>query len=186
MPTRDLVSMARRGLRLELRAALRKALATGQVVGRTRIDMDVDGGSHPIALTIEPLQARDGVRLFMVVFSEAGGVQPLEPEEAAARTAQGSNTEQLERELNDTREQLQSTAEEYETALEELKSANEELQSSNDELETSREEIRPSMRSCRPATRSSPPRSTSWIVPTAICATCSRARRWRPSSSTGS
>ena len=103
--------------------------------------MDVDGGSHPITLTIEPLQARDGDRLFMVVFSEAGSVQPLEPEEAAARDAQGSNTEQLERELNDTREQLQSTAEEYETALEELKSANEELQSSNEELETSREEI---------------------------------------------
>ena len=141
MPTRDLVSMAGRGLRLELRAALRKALATGQVVGRTRIDMDVDGGSHPIALTIEPLQARDGDRLFMVVFSEAGSVQPLEPEEAAARDAQDSHTDHLERELNDTREQLQSTAEEYETALEELKSANEELQSSNEELETSREEI---------------------------------------------
>ena len=141
MPTRDLVSMARRGLRLELRAALRKALATGQVVGRTRIDMDVDGGSHPIALTIEPLQAQDGGRLFMVVFSEAGSVQPLEPEEAAARDAQDSHTDHLERELNDTREQLQSTAEEYETALEELKSANEELQSSNEELETSREEI---------------------------------------------
>ena len=141
MPTRDLVSMAGRGLRLKLRAALRKALATGQVVGRTRIDMDVDGGSYPITLTIEPLQARDGNRLFMVVFSEAGSVQPLEPEEAAARDAQDSHTDHLERELNDTREQLQSTAEEYETALEELKSANAELQSSNDELETSREEI---------------------------------------------
>ncbi len=141
MPTRDLVSMARRGLRLELRAALRKALTTGQVVGRTRIDMNVDRGSHPIALTIEPLQAQDGGRLFMVVFSEAGNVQPLEPEEAAARDAQDSHTDHLERELNDTREQLQSTAEEYETALEELKSANEELQSSNEELETSREEI---------------------------------------------
>lgn len=140
MPTRDLVSMARSGLRQELRVALRKAMGTG-LIERSQVNLDMDGRRHPIELTIEPLQTRNASRLFMVVFREVGSMRLLEPDEAAAQAAHHSNTEHLERELVDAREQLQSMAEEYETALEELKSANEELQSTNEELETSKEEI---------------------------------------------
>ena len=90
---------------------------------------------------MEPLRPRDGERLFMVVFTDAPGAAAPGTDAAASRLASDEAADQLERELNDAREQLQSTEEEYETALEELKSANEELQSTNEELETSKEEI---------------------------------------------
>jgi two-component system CheB/CheR fusion protein len=138
MPTRDLVSMAKRDLRLELRAALHKVLETGQPVERMRVRMDTDGLSHTVALSVEPLQPRDGQRLFIVVFNETADASQLEP---GIGPLSHEGTDELERELSDLREQLQSTVEEYDTALEELKSANEELQSTNEELETSKEEI---------------------------------------------
>ena len=149
MPSRDLVSMARRGLRVELRAALRRALETGHAIERERVNVELNGGTQPITLTVEPLPpGRDGDRLFIVVFSEAGPLRPRDEEKSEPRTPPDGALEHLERELTDTREQLQSIAEEYETALEELKSANEELQSvneemqsTNEELETSKEEI---------------------------------------------
>jgi two-component system CheB/CheR fusion protein len=147
LPSRDLVAMARRGLRIEMRAALREALTTGQAVERQRINVEQNGGSQAITLTVEPLPARDADQLFMVVFTEVGALHPRD-EAAERRHAHAATTEPFERELLDLREQLQSTVEEYETALEELKSANEELQSvneemqsTNEELETSREEI---------------------------------------------
>jgi two-component system CheB/CheR fusion protein len=138
MPTRDLVSMAKRGLRLELRGALRKVLETGQAVEGMRVQIDTDGVGHTVELTVEPLQPRDGKRLFIVVFGDAASAPQPEPD-----TASLSNdaTDEFERELSDIREELQSTVEEYDTALEELKSGNEELQSTNEELETSKEEI---------------------------------------------
>lgn len=148
MPSRDLVSMARRGLRLELRAALREALATGQVVERQRVNVEMNGGTQPVTLTVEQLPARDSHRLFMVVFTDAGAIRPHDGDVVELHPAPDGTTDHFERELLDLREQLQSTIEEYETALEELKSANEELQSvneemqsTNEELETSREEI---------------------------------------------
>ena len=138
MPTRDLVAMTKRGLRLEVRAALRKVLETGQPVDRMRVQMSTDGISQRVGLSVEPLPPRGGQRLFIVVFNENPDV--LQSESAAA-PAPHDGADELERELSDTREQLQSTIEEYDTALEELKSANEELQSTNEELETSKEEI---------------------------------------------
>jgi two-component system CheB/CheR fusion protein len=137
MPTRDLVSMAKRGLRLEVRAALRKVLETGQPVEHMHVQMDTGGLSHTVALSVELLQPRDGQRLLIVVFNETAD-GPLSESGTGPLSREG--TDELERELSDTREQLQSTVEEYDTALEELKSANEELQSTNEELETSKEE----------------------------------------------
>jgi len=156
MPSRDVVSMARRGLRLELRAALRQALETGQTIQRERVNVEMNGGSQQITLTIEPLTSNSSDRLFLVVFSDIGldevpgatREQPGRLGSATSGVTEASTIEQLERELRDAREQQQSTAEEYETALEELKSVNEELQSfneemqsTNEELETSKEEI---------------------------------------------
>jgi two-component system, chemotaxis family, CheB/CheR fusion protein len=148
MPSRELVAMARRGLRLELRTALREALETGRTVERRRLHVEMNGGTQPVTLTIEPLPARDGDWLFMVVFSDAGPPRPRGDETAESQPAPAGAGDQFERELVELREQLQSKVEEYETALEELKSANEELesvneemQSTNEELETSKEEI---------------------------------------------
>lgn len=145
-PTRDVVAMARRGLRPELRGVLRTAVESGRATVRDRVHVQVNGGTQEIALTVEPLGPGEPEPLFLVVFSD---ISPLQPrDESAVSSSHDVTVDQLERELRETRELLQSTSEEHETALEELKSSNEELhsvneelQSTNEELETSREEI---------------------------------------------
>jgi two-component system CheB/CheR fusion protein len=145
-PTRDVVAMARRGLRPELRGVLRTAVESGRAIVRDRVRVLVDGGMQEIALTVEPLGSGEPEALFLVVFADISALQPRD--ENAAPSPQDATVDQLERELRDTRDLLQSTSEQHETALEELKSSNEELhsvneelQSTNEELETSREEI---------------------------------------------
>lgn len=149
-PTRQIVTLARKGLRLDLRALFREAVETGRSAKCEGISVEDDDGRVQIVdLTIEPLHdPRGGEPMFLVLFADQGPI--LSREEALSRVhaAQDGAALQTERELRDTRERLQSMMEEYETALEELKSSNEELvsvneelQSSNEELEASKEEI---------------------------------------------
>jgi two-component system CheB/CheR fusion protein len=144
-PNRQLLAMARKGLRLDLRSALQEAMETRRTVTRGRIAVEIDDRVQLIGLTVEPLVASETDPLFLVLFSDLG--QPMTLAEAAAGSPLPSAAE-AEAELRETRERLQSMIEEYETALEELKAANEELvsmneelQSTNEELETSKEEI---------------------------------------------
>jgi two-component system, chemotaxis family, CheB/CheR fusion protein len=150
-PSRQLLAMARKGLRLELRGALQEAAQTRRVVSRERIAVESEERVQLMDLIVEPLPDTEEDPLFLVVFTEVGA--PVTLEEAAMRDRAaaldgGASMAELDTELRHTRERLQSMIEEYETALEELKAANEELvsmneelQSTNEELETSKEEI---------------------------------------------
>jgi two-component system CheB/CheR fusion protein len=140
-PNRQLVAMARKGLRLELRAALRDALETRQRTRREGLSVEIDDRIQTIALTIEPLPDGRDDPFFLVVFEDVG--RPLAPEEVLRGHPgrEDGTVEHLETELRETRERLQSTIEEYETAVEELKSANEELVSVNEELQSTNEEL---------------------------------------------
>ena len=56
-PSRQLLAMARKGLRLDLRTALREAIETGRTVARDGIAVEVeDGRVQPVTLTVEPLR----------------------------------------------------------------------------------------------------------------------------------
>lgn len=150
-PNHHLVSLARRGLRPELRSALREAVETRQRVVRTHVEFEADGAMLSVALTVAPLPQSDGEEaLYLVAFNdhEAAAKPLVEPAPGAGGQPRENLVEQLDAELRETRERLQSMSEEYETATEELKSANEEmvsvneeLQSINEELETSKEEL---------------------------------------------
>jgi two-component system CheB/CheR fusion protein len=144
-PTRSLLALARRGLRLDLRTALQDAMQSRRPVRRQGLNADQVGLPGPVSIAIEPIPDSDPAEpLFLVVFDEAA------PPPAAARPMEGAAEEAIaasERELQDTRERLQALIEEHETAVaelrasnEELVSVNEELQSANEELETSKEE----------------------------------------------
>lgn len=140
-PTRQLLAMARQGLRLDLRTALREAIESDTRITRTGAVESEDDRVQRVTLTVEPLHDSGGTdRLFLVVFSDTG---PLLSREDATYGAMATdeNVVQLERELRETREKLQSLIEEYETALEELKSSNEELVSVNEELQSTNEEL---------------------------------------------
>jgi two-component system CheB/CheR fusion protein len=144
-PSRQLLTMAKKGLRLPLHATLREAVNSGEIARREHVLVDDNGAHQPVRLTVEPVRVDGpGGPLYLVIFEQAG---PPLSEAAKAGVAVVEDIE-LERELRDLRERLQSTIEEYETALEELKAANEELvsvneeaQSSNEELEASKEEM---------------------------------------------
>jgi two-component system, chemotaxis family, CheB/CheR fusion protein len=147
VPSRQVLTMARKGLRLELRAALREAATTRSTITRDAVMVEDDEGRfQAVTLIVEPLAERSmGERLYLVLFHPVG--PPQNRAEAEAGDHHDSIAD-LERELRDTRERLQSTIEEYETAIEELKSSNEELmsvneeaQSTNEELEASKEEM---------------------------------------------
>lgn len=146
-PSRQIVTMARKGLRLDLRTALREAAATRMPVVRENVVMDgEDDLVQTVTLTVEPLADRGmGERLYLILFSQTG---PARSRTDSEKDHDHDSIADLERELRDTRERLQSTIEEYETAIEELKSSNEELvsvneeaQSTNEELEASKEEM---------------------------------------------
>ncbi len=141
-PTRQLLTMARKGLRLELRAALREAIETRRAATRRNLKVESEhGGAELISLIVEPLSDSIGDRkLFLVLFDEHGRAPSAE--EVAAKTADsGDGAAAFEGELRETRDRLQSTIEEYETTLEKLKSANEELESSKEELQSLNEEL---------------------------------------------
>ena len=141
-PTRQLLTMARKELRLELRGALREAIESRRAVKRRNLKVEsVDGGVELISLIVEPLSDTGGDRwLFLVLFDEQGRAPSAE--EVAVKTGDSADgVAAFEGELRETRDRLQSTIEEYETTLDELKSANEELVSLNEEMQSGNKEL---------------------------------------------
>lgn len=142
VPTRQIFTMARKGLRLDLRTVFREAVETGRTMMRNDVAIeDEDGRVQLVNLTVEPLHDPTGSEpMYLILFADQGPV--LSRDEAAIRSHMPHDgTVQTERELRETRERLQSIIEEYETALEELKSSNEELVSVNEELQSANEEL---------------------------------------------
>ncbi|GAB2579108.1 PAS domain-containing protein [Dyella jejuensis] len=149
-PTRQLLTMTRRDLRLDLHAVFRETVESGKPATREGVAIEIeDGRIQIIRLSVEPLHDR-GMRepLFLVLFIDQGPLLSREEALDQSYARQSGPALHLEHELRDTRDRLQSMIEEYETALEELKSSNEELvsvneemQSTNEELEASKEEL---------------------------------------------
>ena len=142
-PSRQLLAMVRKGLRLDLRAVLREAADAGRAARRENVAVEGDDGRvQLVTLTAEPLRnGSDGEPLFLVLFADEGPA--LSHEEAAGRlrATQDGAAAHLEGEMQEMRERMQSLVEEYETALEDLKSSNEELQSINEEMQSTNEEM---------------------------------------------
>jgi two-component system CheB/CheR fusion protein len=148
-PKTDIFSLARRGLRPELRAGVHKAMSTGQAAVQPNIAVGTNGGRQTINLIVHPLRtAHSHDPLYMVVFQDIGGIKTSADRDHADDDQASSSLLQLEQDLRATKERLQTTTEELESSNEELKSGNEELssmneelQSANEELETSKEEL---------------------------------------------
>ena len=144
VPTRQLLTLARKGLRLELRTAFREAVETGRTVTRRDIAVEgEDGRVQVITLTIDPLARTQGWRAALprAVCRSGPDAEPGGGARQPSCDRMTPRRTSWKRELRDTRERLQSQVEEYETALEELKSSNEELVSVNEELQSTNEEL---------------------------------------------
>jgi two-component system CheB/CheR fusion protein len=146
-PTRDLVLMARSGLRTRLRAACHRAIRDGEVVEDVEARVKRNGEYVPCTITVQPIhEPREAHGLLLIVFQDRARVGPSR--ELRTEDDEPALVRQLEHELRVTSEDLRSTIEELESSNEELKasneevmSMNEELQSTNEELETSKEEL---------------------------------------------
>src|SRR6185312_12038972 len=150
VPKIDVFSMARSGLRPDLRASVHKAITTGQIVVQRGVQVGTNGGRQLVDLTVHPLRpSATHDPLYMVVFADVGGIRGTpDSETTPGDDLENASLRQLELELRTVKERLQTTTEELESSNEELKSGNEELssmneklQSANEELETSKEEL---------------------------------------------
>ncbi len=148
--TRDLLAMARPGLRTRVRAAIRMASQTEETVSIHDARVKRDGCYHHCSITVKPLTAvNEGTGLMLITFQNRERPAPLTAEEPADQPRNEMLlVQQLELELKSVREDLQSTIEQHEDSTEELRASNEEimamneeLQSANEELEASREEL---------------------------------------------
>ena len=138
-PSRELLSLVRSSLRLELRSALEQARSGNLPVLRERVELEREEGLQPIDLIIEKLPDSDGDPLYLVIFRDRGPTVTREQAEARAEN-ETAEQERLRHELAEARERLQVLMEEYDTSLEEIKSSNEELLSLNEELQSANEE----------------------------------------------
>ena len=151
----NILEMARAGLRRDLSAALRSAVANSAPVSRAGLRIKTNGGFTTVTLTIRPVVAGpDGSAapgLFLVAFEETPATEPQTPGDTGVAGAVDSASDTgadvdariaaLKQELRAKEEYLQSANEELETSNEELKSSNEEMQSVNEELQSTNEEL---------------------------------------------
>jgi two-component system, chemotaxis family, CheB/CheR fusion protein len=143
-PSRDLLAMARHGLRARLRHALREAIEARRPVD-FRVGIRQDNGTQSVAVTVAPLPDPSDT-LLLVSFRALDPDQspPAASGEGESHIMQQAFEDELasaRAELQDTIEQFERTNEELKAANEEVTSMNEELQSTNEELETSKEEL---------------------------------------------
>ncbi len=147
-PSNNILELARKGLRLDLRTALHKAVTSKETITHENITVETgDSLVQRINLKISPMvELGEDSNLFLVVFQDVGA--PFSPAEVVATDSLSKTDDpavrHLEAELRTTKEHLQSSIEELESSNEELQSSNEELLSMNEELQSSNEELQTS------------------------------------------
>lgn len=141
----NVFAMAREGLRHPLWGAVQRAHGGQEPVCCKGLRVKTNGSHQLVDLTVKPLDEPQALRgLLLVVFQEVAA--PRRRSRSRLAQAEGGEAppervEELERELQQSRECLQTKREEMQTSQEELKSANEELQSTNEELQSTNEEL---------------------------------------------
>jgi two-component system CheB/CheR fusion protein len=143
-PDYNLLNLAREEVRPQLLSVLHQAVSDKKPTeGRRKPLRQSDGSMEYLQVIVRPLVRPRGDNLFLVVFEEWPAPPKLQKGKGRAPKAPEKETrvEELEYELQATKEYLQTTVEELEASNEELKSTNEELQSTNEELQSTNEEL---------------------------------------------
>jgi two-component system, chemotaxis family, CheB/CheR fusion protein len=137
-PTFDLLSLAREGLRMAVRNAVRKAIETSETV---TLQSSIKGETKNGVLVTAGLVrgAGDATAMVLVSFALSDAVS----RNAALENAMSvpAQAREIEDELKAAREEMRITVEQYETTNEELTAANEEVTSINEELQATNEEL---------------------------------------------
>jgi two-component system, chemotaxis family, CheB/CheR fusion protein len=145
--TLNVIKLAREGIAYSLRNALQMARKNQAPVRRTNLQVRFESHSIYITLEVIPLKEPNLPPHYLVLFqeNEAPETAPMRP---AGRKGKGRShpslevrIDELERELQASRDHTQAMIQDLEAANEELQSANEEILSSNEELQSTNEEL---------------------------------------------
>ncbi|WP_077034695.1 chemotaxis protein CheB [Pelomonas sp. KK5] len=132
--------MARPGIRVQVGAALRRAMHADGAIELRGLKLD-DESALTLDVTVRRIQEpRSLAGMAMIVFKE---VATAARRRAPGGTAHPLLLEDLDRaneEIRALRQEMRASAEDLQASNEELQSTNEELQSANEELTTSKEE----------------------------------------------
>lgn len=138
--TLNIVEMAREGLNIELRSAIRAATSNNALTLNRELQVKSNGGFTTINLSVRPLLDTTGCyHQLLVSFQDIATPKPAR--KRTVKSVESQRIEELERDLQYLKESYQISIEEQQAFNEELKSTNEEMQSTNEELQSSNEEL---------------------------------------------
>ncbi len=137
-PTFDLLALAREGLRMAVRNAVREAIETSEdVTLRSAVKGEAKSG---VVVTASPIRGTSDANVMVLVsFARSEPVLSDVPVQDAAPLP--TEVRDIEEELMAAREEMRNTVERHETTNEELTAANEEVTSINEELQATNEEL---------------------------------------------
>ena len=144
----NLLKMAKEGLRVELRAAIKQASQQQLPIESTGLQITEGDRIRQVKIHVIPFppgaMAKD---YFLVLFQDEPPI-PVIPEavnddrvNSDPKTIESQEIERLQQELKTTKEHLQSIVLEHQAANQDLRAANEEILSSNEELQSMNEEL---------------------------------------------
>jgi len=143
-PSFNILNMAREGLKHPLTTALHKAARVKTDAFCKEVRVKYNGTFCVVDIFVKQMTGKGlPAGFFLVIFKDKTPATAADEKKTGALNTKKQDTalENLEQELQSTREYLQATIEELETSNEELKSTNEELQSVNEELQSTNEEL---------------------------------------------
>ncbi len=146
-PSHSLLALIRREIRVELRTALTLARKRNCSVDSRQVDVEFPGMVKRVRVVVTPCTLPEAASLGLMLVRFVETDASLAPDEPSPG-GRDPMLDELEQELQTTRERLQGSLGLAETSGEELRAANEELQaiieelrSATEELETSKEEL---------------------------------------------
>jgi two-component system CheB/CheR fusion protein len=141
----EISKMVNRELGIPLATGIQKTFRTGEEIVYSNVRLREGGSGRKMRVRMCPLPGRKNDESLVVVFFEKIEDFQSANEDNATDYDLDEETNQrmqdLELELQFTRENLQATIEELETSNEELQATNEELLASNEELQSTNEEL---------------------------------------------
>ena len=140
--TNNVLKMLENDLSVSVNAALHRAKSESIPVVLNGVRVNQGNAQRLFCVTVEPYNKQDK-SLFLISLVEKEKVvsDSIVVENFQSSDHFDERNDQLERELNYTRETLQATVEELESSNEELQATNEELIASNEELQSTNEEL---------------------------------------------
>lgn len=142
-PTNNILKLVPEELTVAVRAAIHKVRRAQVEVFYYDLKLNVDGHPQHLYMKAKPFILNGQADYIILFFDDVGLRAPSyqAPDQFHANSDLMKRIDELEVELQHTKEYLQMTKEELETSNEELQSTNEELIAANEELQSSNEEL---------------------------------------------